>query len=134
MACMNFTVKNYRGEWKTLVESNKGKGVSPQQTVTGFNDFDIVNTRNVLRDSWQNHFLQNKINGHGRVVTPFRASQGLGDFLGRKNTTCGLRGGKCDASKIESASGNVKFVSDSSLYTRFRRETAIGKNYNDYKL
>ena len=134
MACMTFTAKNLSGEWNVLSTSGKAKGISPQQTVTGFKHAEDASTRLVLRDSWNTKLLQDSINGKGRIVTPFRAAYSLGDFLGRKVSKCGIRGEKCDASKIEATSGNLKYVSDSSLYTRFRRESAINSNYNDNKL
>ena len=36
-------------------------------------------------------------------------------------------------SGVEGASGNVKYVPDSSLYIRYKAEAAKGKNYNDFK-
>jgi hypothetical protein len=121
---LNYTVKsNY-----------KGPGVSPQQTLTGFNTTEDAGIRNILRDGWNNVNVQNKIGTHQRVITPFRGAYNLGDFLGRKNYNCGTRGGACDNTNIATASGNVKYVSDSSLYTRYKKEMAMGKNYNDYSL
>tara|TARA_Y100000992_G_scaffold128047_1_gene84184 strand:- start:942 stop:1319 length:378 start_codon:yes stop_codon:yes gene_type:complete len=109
----------------------KGHGVSPQQTLTGFNTSEDATTRTILRDSWNNTAVKDKIGNYGRIITPFRGAYNLGDFLSRKNYKCGTRGGACDNTQIVGASGNVKFVPDSSLYTRFKRQTAMTKNYND---
>lgn len=122
MACMQFTVKTY-----------KGHGVSPQQTLTGFNTADDALTRDILRDSWNNVAVQDKQGNYGRAIGPFRAAYNLGDFLNRKNYKCGTRGGACDGTGIAGASGNVKYVPDSSLYIRYKAEAAKGKNYNDFK-
>lgn len=123
MACMNFTVKTY-----------KGPGVSPQQTVTGFKNADDALTRDILRDSWNNVAVKDTQGSYGRAIGPFRAAYNLGDFLNRKNYKCGTRNGQCDATGIAGASGNVKFVPDSSLYTRYKRERATVKTYNDTAL
>ena len=123
MACMNFTVKTY-----------KGHGVSPQQTITGFKTSEDATTRTLLRDSWNNVAVKDTQGAYGRAIGPFRASQNLGDFLNRKNYKCGTRHGVCDATGIAAASGNVKFVPDSSDYTRYKREAATVKNYNDISL
>ena len=37
----------------------------------------------------------------------------------------------CDGSGIQPSSCNVKFVADVSTYTRYLKEKAINKNYND---
>lgn len=125
-------------------------GISHPQFVTGYKDNDMVNTRTILRNSWNNVNVKNQINGHGRILTPFRAVYNLGDYLGRVNYVCGgpnqinktyaNKGGRfgsiiseCDTTGIVAGSGNAKYVSDSSLYTRYKREVNIGKNYNKEK-
>ena len=37
----------------------------------------------------------------------------------------------CDNSNVHASSTNVKFVSDSSDYIRFRKQQAMNRNYND---
>ena len=37
----------------------------------------------------------------------------------------------CDDSSVPASSCNVKYVYDSSNFTRFRKETAVNKGYND---
>lgn len=93
-----------------------------------------------------------------RAVTPFRAVTNAGDILSRQNFSCGgpcqtfqsrpgLRGLKirfghigksCFTSDaypseaaIPSASCNVRYVYDSSDYSRYLKERAINKNYNN---
>jgi hypothetical protein len=117
-----------------MIKTYKDKGVSPQQTVTGFKNADDALTRDILRDSWNNVAVKDTQGSFGRRIGPFRASQNLGDFLNRKNYKCGTRHGACDDTGIAAASGNVKFVPDSSDYTRYRREAATLKNYDDHAL
>ena len=126
-------------------------GISPKQTVTSFKHHEEAQSREVLRRSWNQLQASGKINGKERVLTPFRAVNNLGDFLGRKNYVCGgpnqVNASKpgwkghigsiisnCDDSGVEGASCNPKFVSDSSDYVRFRKLRAMNKNYNDTKL
>jgi hypothetical protein len=126
-------------------------GISPKQTVTSFKHHEEAQSREVLRRGWNQLQASGKINGKERVLTPFRAVNNLGDFLGRKNYVCGgpnqVNASKpgwkghigsiisnCDDSGVEGASCNPKFVSDSSDYVRFRKLRAMNKNYNDTKL
>jgi hypothetical protein len=68
--------------------------------------------------------------------------------LARKDYVCGgpnpnhlFRGGifgkfgsaisQCDGTGVPAGSSNAKFVADSSDYTKFKRQTAYNKNYND---
>jgi hypothetical protein len=126
-------------------------GISPKQTVTSFKHGEQAQSREVLRRSWNQLQASGTVNDHTRVLTPFRAVNNLGDFLGRKNYVCGgpnqVNASKpgwkghigsiisdCDNSGVEGASCNPKFVSDSSDYVRFRKLRAMNKNYNDTKL
>jgi hypothetical protein len=126
-------------------------GISPKQTVTSFKHGDQAQSREVLRRSWNQLQASGTVNDKKRVLTPFRAVNNLGDFLGRKNYVCGgpnqVNASKpgwkghigsiisnCDNSGVEGASCNPKFVSDSSDYVRFRKLRAMNKNYNDTKL
>lgn len=126
-------------------------GISPKQTVTSFKHGDQSQSREVLRRSWNQLQASGTVNNKERVLTPFRAVNNLGDFLGRKNYVCGgpnqVNASKpgwkghigsiissCDNSGVEGASCNPKFVSDSSDYVRFRKLRAMNKNYNDTKL
>ena len=129
------------------------QGISSKQTVNNFKDSDATSVRNILRNSW------NGMNGrrvqlgannivYKRRATPFRAVMNMDDFLCRKNYVCGgpnptnaskpgykrLIGNvmsQCDATGIQGASCNPKFVADSSDYVKFRKQNAVNKTYND---
>tara|TARA_B110000879_G_C11183375_1_gene519773 strand:+ start:2204 stop:2599 length:396 start_codon:yes stop_codon:yes gene_type:complete len=126
-------------------------GISPKQTITSFKHSEQAQSREVLRRSWNQMYASGTVNNKERVLTPFRAVNNLGDFLGRKNYVCGgpnqVNASKpgwkghigsilsnCDNSGVEGASCNPKFVSDSSDYVRFRKLRAMNKNYNDTAL
>ena len=124
-------------------------GYSPKQTMNNYKDSDQVMTRRILRGSWNTQNAVGTINGHKRILTPFRAVNNLGDFLVRQNYVCGganqinrtFPGGRqgamgsiisrCDGSGVPGASCNPKFVSDSSDYVTYKRQMAINNNYND---
>jgi len=109
-------------------------GHSSKQTVSSKRDGESAIARKVLRSSWNTPYATGTYAGEKRVITPFRAVNNLGDFLGRKNYSCG--GPKqmtftCDSSNVPASSTNVKFVPDSSDYIRFRKQQAMNRNYND---
>ena len=109
-------------------------GHSSKQTVSSKRDSESAIARKVLRSSWNTPYATGTYAGEKRVITPFRAVNNLGDFLGRKNYSCG--GPKqmtftCDSSNVPASSTNVKFVPDSSDYIRFRKQQAMNRNYND---
>ena len=123
-------------------------GYSPQQTKTNFKDSENVMTRRVLVKSWNGKCAVGKDGDHNRVVTPFRAINNLGDFLGRQDYVCGgpnqinksrpgLQGrlgsiiSRCDGTGVPASVCNNKFVPDSSDYTTFKKQSAMNKNYND---
>ena len=118
----------------TSVLGGPYNGHSSKQTVSSKRDSESALTRKVLRSSWNTPYATGTVEGEKRVTTPFRAVNNLGDFLGRKNYSCG--GPKqmtftCDSTNIPASSTNVKFVSDSSDYIRFRKQQAMNLNYND---
>jgi hypothetical protein len=123
-------------------------GISPAQTVNNYKSSEQVMMRRVLRDGWNTLYTADTLNGRGRAVGPFRAINGLGDYLSRKNVACGgpaevststvitKRGLRkpvqtCDATGIPVTSANVKFVPDSSDYIKFKKLRAVNHNYND---
>lgn len=124
-------------------------GHSPKQTISNYKDGDQVLIRKQLRVAWNTSQATGTVQGKKRIITPFRAVNNSGDFLSRQNYVCGghnpssiYRGGisrrfgsilsnQCDGSNIQSATTNVKFVPDSSDYVRFRKQSAMNKNYND---
>jgi len=125
-------------------------GYSGKQTVTNFKDSEQTTTRSVLRNAWNTVYASGEVNGHKRVITPFRAVNNLGDFLARQNYVCGgpnqvnaskpgMKGrigsiiSNCDGTGVEASNCNPRFVSDSSDYVRFKKQQAMNRNYNDSK-
>jgi len=126
------------------------QGYSPQQTINNYKDSNDVMTRRELKKSWNTAYASGTYNGNNRIITPFRAVTNSGDFLSRTNYTCGgpnpannthvgykiSLGGiinNCDGTNVPSTSGNVKYVPDSSEYTKYRRQRAFNQNYNELK-
>lgn len=131
-------------------------GFSTVQTQTGFRNTEIVNTRNILKKSWNGAYATGKYYGnngkvYGRITTPFRAVTNSGDFLGRVDYTCGGSNinknagfsewsksmgsiiNTCDSTGVPASNCNPKYVYDSSDYTRYRKERSINRNFNDLK-
>lgn len=125
-------------------------GYSAPQTMSNYKDSEMVMGRRVLRDAWNNVNVQKTINGYGRITTPFRAVNNLGDYLGRKNYVCGganevnaskpgmkrlIRNAnsQCDGTGVGGSSCNPKFVSDSSDYITYKKQAAINSGYNKIK-
>lgn len=125
-------------------------GISVKQTKNMYRNGDDMSDRRILVKSWNTAFATGNVNGRKRVITPFRAVNSLGDFLARKNYSCGgsnqVNASKpgygrcirsvvshCDATGIPATYGNNKFVPDSSDYTRFKKQQAFNRNYNDVK-
>jgi hypothetical protein len=125
-------------------------GFSPMQTINNFKNSEDVINRRVLRSGWNTNYATGTVNGKSRVVTPFRAVNNLGDFLERKNYVCGgpnqvnatYPGWKnrigsiisqCDGTGVPSSTCNVKFVADSSDYTKYRKLQSANHLYNDLK-
>jgi hypothetical protein len=125
-------------------------GFSPVQTINNVKNSEQVMQRRVLRHGWNTAYATGSVNGQSRVVTPFRAVNNLGDFLGRENYVCGgpnqvnatYPGWKsrigsiisqCDGTGVPSSTCNVKFVADSSDYTKYRKLQSANHMYNDLK-
>jgi hypothetical protein len=125
-------------------------GYSAKQTINNYKDSEQTTLRRILRSGWNTQNASGTINSKKRVITPFRAVNNAGDFLSRKNYSCGgpnptnaSRPGykrnigsmwsNCDNTGVPAASCNGKYVYDSSDYTRFRKEQAGNRNYNDLK-
>jgi len=119
---------------------------------------EVALKRKILRKS----FRPNTVAVNGKTVQstigPFRSSINLGDFLSRKNQSCGgcnqvndvnsriirpkmgggIRNDSCNVTtngvtplQVPLGTGNSKYVSDSSLFTRFKTLESVNKNYND---
>ena len=124
-------------------------GISPQQTVNNYKNSDEVMIRKTIRESWNNPFAVGTVNGRGRAIGEFKAVSNIGDFLSRKNYACGdisnpiqptnvsWRGRigsiikDCDGTGIACSNSNTSFVPDSSEYTKYRKQRAFNRNYND---
>jgi hypothetical protein len=128
------------------------QGYSGKQSISNYKDGDSVTARRELRKSWNTSYATGQVNGYNRRIGPFRAVMNSGDFLSRTDYICGgpnpannthataarqlgLGGiiNACDSTNIPSSSCNVKFVADSSDYTKYKRQAAFNKNYNDLK-
>jgi hypothetical protein len=128
------------------------QGYSGKQSISNYKDGDSVTARRELRKSWNTSYATGQVNGYNRRIGPFRAVMNSGDFLSRTDYVCGgpnpannthataarqlgLGGiiNACDSTNIPSSSCNVKFVADSSDYTKYKRQAAFNKNYNDLK-
>jgi len=124
------------------------QGIAPKQTITNYKGGDQVISRKIVVKSWNTPYATGIVNGRTRVVTPFRAVTNSGDFLARVEYTCGgpnptnadkpgwksrIRNmlSNCDGSGVPASSCNVKFVADSSDYSRFKKNRAINQVYND---
>jgi len=128
-------------------------GYSPKQTILNYKHGAQASIRSILRRGWNTAFATGTVNGNARVITPFRAVNNSGDFLARQNYSCGGSNGmskcsigwagskiylgtlknNCDSTGVPGASGNVKYVFDSSNYITFKKQQAINRNYNDLK-
>jgi hypothetical protein len=116
--------------------------------------------KNAWNTVYKSQLANNKLKKS--IITPFRAVNNAGDLLARNNYSCGgscqsfqnrpqIKGLKqkfgttsnlCIPSviynslqaiqNIPSATCNVKYVYDSSDYTRYLKEKAFSKNYNDF--
>ena len=111
-------------------------------------DSDEAITNSILTRGWNTAFARDTYNGRERVITPFRAVNNAGDYLARQDYKCGGPTGmskssigwasstiylgsqinNCDDSGVPGASGNVKYVYDSSDYVTFRRQQAINRD------
>jgi hypothetical protein len=136
------------------------KGFIPQQVQDNDNTYqDFEQNRFQVVQAWNNVYKQqlagynrtNPNNRIGRVITPFRAVNNAGDLLSRQYYSCGggcqtfqsrpnLRGlkthfggtqGQCDNTYVPAGTCNVKYVYDSSDYSTYLKQRAIGKTYNN---
>lgn len=136
---VNYTGTNLGGGYQ---------GISPVQTINNYKSSENVMYRRVLRHGWNTQYATGEVNGKTRAITPFRAVNGLGDFLARHHVACDgpsqVHGSRivtkralrnhiqsCDTTGVPITSGNVKFVPDSSDYIKFKKLQAMNRNYND---
>jgi len=130
-------------------------GFVAQFTYDTDNTDSYVQTRFTLRNAWNNSYKREfKQANLQRIATPFRAVTNSGDLLAREwiyyigcggpcqsfQSRPGMFGLKqrfgasqnvCDNSGIPAATCNTKYVYDSSDYSTYLKQKAIGKNYNN---
>jgi len=143
-----FSFSSLTTQTSTNVQGGPFRGFSGMQTMTNKKDSETVMSRRVLRKSWNNVNTQASIGGRGRAITPFRAVNNLGDYLGRQNYVCGgsnqvnasrpgMKGligsinSQCDGTGVAASVANNRFVADSSDYIKFKKQNAMNRNYND---
>lgn len=104
-------------------------------------------TRSILRDAWNGNFT-GSFNGKNPVIGGFRRTQNAGDFLSRQNVRakgpnplCNLfyTGGinhkrdsnmnGVDDQGVPISATNVRYVYDSSLFTRYLKQKAYNPIY-----
>ena len=130
------------------------KGYMPQTTVKVDKDYkEYEQIRFTLKQSWNTTYPSQLTKSNKKaIITPFRAVNNAGDLLSREYYSCGgpcqtfqsrpgLHGLKnhfghiadtCDyEGGVPPASCNVKYVYDSSDYSRYLKERAINRNYNN---
>ena len=129
MVCIYQTMTDFGG---SKLGGGPYNGYSPKQTITNYKGSEQVMMRRILRDGWNTQYATGIVNDHSRVTTPFRAVNNLGDFLSRTQYSCGgPNPTNCDGTGVPASSCNVKFVSDSSDFTTFKKQQAVNRNYND---
>lgn len=137
------------------------QGIAPKLIGGGANSksgsgMDGASGRSMMRftlvQAWNGQAATGIVNNKRVQLTPFRAVNNAGDLLCRINYTSGgsnqvnnVRGGltgykglggsiqpHIDNTGVPSSTCNVKYVYDSSDYTRFKNQQANNRNFNDY--
>ena len=119
----------------------------PQQTISNYKTAEDVISRRVIMKSWNTANAVGVINNYARITSPFPSIYNRTDFLSRKECNCDIPNPlqesrhilksnmgsiikSCDGTGVPCANTNVKYVPDSSLYTRYKREVMANKNFN----
>ena len=117
------------------------------QTISNYKTTEDVISRRVIMKSWNTANAVGVINNHARITSPFPSVYNRTDFLSRKECDCDIPNPlqesrhilksnmgsiikSCDGTGVPCANTNVKYVPDSSLYTRYKREVMANKNFN----
>lgn len=117
------------------------------QTISNYKTAEDVISRRVIMKSWNTANAVGVINNHARITSPFPSVYNRTDFLSRKECDCDIPNPlqesrhilksnmgsiikSCDGTGVPCANTNVKYVPDSSLYTRYKREVMANKNFN----
>jgi hypothetical protein len=127
-------------------------GVVAQTISNVYNNSEYANSRFYLRNGFNTSYGREKtLQGvPAKINSPFRLSMNAGDPLSRRYYSCGgspaqikrpqnnglkhLYGNIqniCDGTGIQPANCNGKWVYDSSDYTRYRKNYAMNKTYNN---
>ena len=149
----NYVAAGYPGVAPRLIGGG-GNATSGSGMVGGSNRDRM---RFTLRDAWNGKAANRTYNSVKTNVTPFRAVNNAGDLMSRVAFTSGgsnqvntgriklsanasarVLGGNLRIStfpnpnNLPSANTNVKWVYDGSDYTKFKKQQAQNRNYNDY--
>jgi uncharacterized membrane protein len=107
-------------------EAKQNHGIMPRPIIGAdrtHQSFEHIRFR--LRNAWNTQYkTQLQKAGLGLAQGPFRTVNNAGDLLSRRNTVV-------DTVGVPLASGQGNYVYNSSDYTRFKKEMAHSKNYND---
>ena len=116
----NYKAAGYPGVAPRLIGGG-GNATSGSGMVGGANR---ERMRFTLRDAWNGKAANRTYNGVKTNVTPFRAVNNAGDLMSRASFP--------NPNNLPSANTNVKWVYDGSDYTKFKKQQAQNRNYNDY--
>ena len=148
------------GYEKKVTVSSLGGGV-PGMREVGFGNTLVGSEVAINRKKLRKAFKTNKVSGAGNISAscgPFRNAYNLGDPLSRQYLSCGgcnqvndVNSNVLNHKMADSVSnrdcantthgvtpldvslkgGNIKFVSDGSLYTQYKHLEAVNLTYND---
>jgi hypothetical protein len=133
LALVNGIGYNYKGPGPKL--GGGLPGLMPQPIVEHDNSDLFARTRFTLRDAWNTTSYSGSSNPK-RIITPQSRPglNGLRQHFGSTSVSCTpsvLWSSIQIDPKIPSSTCNVKFVYDGSDYTKFKRNQAVNRNYND---
>jgi hypothetical protein len=150
----NIFAINYNGQ--IFNGARLGKGIPgfipPSLQYNDDSDENAIN-RFYLREAFNTDFTRQVTNQGvpAKINSSFRLATNAGDQLSRKNYSCGgscmtyqsrpgMHGLKyrfghiqsiCDGTGIEPANCNVKYVYDSSDFTKYKKNLALNQTYNN---
>jgi hypothetical protein len=126
--------------------------IFPRSVQTNNNTTSFMITRSILKESWNTHYKQQLSASSKKMAnSSFRVVNNAGDILSRKNYSSGgsiqtfqsrpgLHGlgrgfgsitNNPDGTNIPAAACNVKWVYDSSDYSRYLKQKTVSNNYYD---
>ena len=108
------------------LDTSEQHGIMPRPIIGAdrtHESFEHIRVR--LRNAWNTSYKAQLKNAEvGLAQGPFRTVNNAGDLLSRRNIVD-------DTVGVPLASGQGNYVYNSSDYTRFKKEMAHSKNYND---